>query len=74
MKGVSRPEAPDAMDSAGVALPEGVALPDGRAGVARPAVLFDLTDEATDGARTCTRDSFSTDENTPQFGGHEKYC
>ena len=68
MNGVSRPDAPDAIECAGVALPEG------KAGVARPAVLFDLTDEATDGARAWTRESFSTNANTPQLGGQEKYC
>jgi len=67
MNGVSLPEAPDATEWAGVA------LPDGNAGVARPAVVLDLIDDATDAARTCTRESFSTKANTPQLGAQVKY-
>jgi hypothetical protein len=67
MNGVSLPDAPEVTESAGVALPEG------RAGVARPAVVLDRIDDATDAARACTRESFSTKAKTPQLAAHKKY-
>lgn len=88
--GVIRPDSPNGLVllSCGVTLPnevEGVIRPtlmeNGAEGVTRPeteGVIRPPRDDATDGGRpfgpTVGGESLVAATNTPQFGGHAKYC